>query len=326
MSYHLAPIANQQQIDANGDPLSGGKIHTYIAGTSTPATTYTDDTGATAQANPIILNSRGVPASPVWLQGGRSYKLVITDANDVQVAVFDDVSGINDIAGSVDQWVTYANAPTYISATSFSVEGDQTPTFQPARRLKTVNTAGTLYSTVKTATYAAGITTITVVNDSGPLDSGLSTVSYGLLSVSNNAVPYGPAFGAHQGVVQSAATGVNTKINLQTEEFDTAGSFDSTTSRFTPGVAGYYQINAAVTLTGSPVSFAAFLYKNGAELKRGTTFGVGGSGSTSSVSALVYLDADDYIELYIYHASAGALDTVASMPQTFMNGTFTRAA
>lgn len=191
MSYHLAPIANQQQSDANGNPLSGGKVNTYVAGTSTPATTYTDDTGGTAQANPIVLNSRGLPASPVWLQDGRSYKFVITDANDVVLQTIDDITGINDLTSGVDQWVTYQNEPTYINATSFSVEGDQTGTFQANRRIRSANTGGTVYSSISASTYdiVTGLTTVTVTNDSGSLDSGLASVSYGLLSNTNPSIP-----------------------------------------------------------------------------------------------------------------------------------------
>lgn len=194
MSFYLAPLANEQQVDANGSPVSGGRLYTYIAGTTTPATTYTDDTGGTAQANPIILNSLGVPASPVWLQGGRTYKFVFQDANGVQTRpTIDDVSGINDpaIASTTDQWVIYAAAPTYISATSFSVTGDQTLTFQATRRVRSVNTGGTVYSSISASAYDAGtgLTTVTVVNDSGTLDSGLSQVSYGLLSTTNPAIP-----------------------------------------------------------------------------------------------------------------------------------------
>jgi len=83
MPYYLCPIANDQQLDANGDTLSGGKIYTYLAGTTTPATTYTDNTGATPQANPIILNTLGLPANPVWVLGGQYYKLVINNSVDV---------------------------------------------------------------------------------------------------------------------------------------------------------------------------------------------------------------------------------------------------
>ena len=66
MAYFLSPIGNEPQVDANGNPVSGGKILTYLAGTTTAAATYTSITGATPQANPIILNSLGLPASPIW--------------------------------------------------------------------------------------------------------------------------------------------------------------------------------------------------------------------------------------------------------------------
>jgi len=56
----FSPIGNGQQWFTNaGVPLSGGKINTYAAGTTTPIATYTDNTGATPNANPIILDSTG---------------------------------------------------------------------------------------------------------------------------------------------------------------------------------------------------------------------------------------------------------------------------
>jgi hypothetical protein len=323
MSYHLAPIANQQQIDADGDPLSGGKIYTYIAGTSTPATTYTDDTGATPQANPIILNSRGVASNPVWVQGGRTYKIVITDANDVQLGMFDDVPGINDTTVTADQWVVYANAPTYLTASSFSVAGDQTPTFQPGRRLKTVNTAGIVYSSILTATYAAGVTTITVANDSGSLDSGLSAVSYGVISVANTALPLGPAFSAYQSVAHALVQSVVTKIQLQSEEYDTAGAYDASTFRFTPKVAGYYQITGSFSVATTATRMVLYLYKNGAvhkQLNRADSTGQIGGG------ALVHLNGTtDYVELYGIQ-DAATQDSSPGATVTYFQGALVRAA
>lgn len=163
-----------------------------MAGSTTPAATFTDSTGVTPQANPIILNARGCPANPIWLQSGQAYKLVITDANTVTLPpTLDNVTGINDpaLAAITDQWVLYIGAPTYISATSFSVAGDQTLTLQVNRRVKTTNTGGTTYSTIRTSTFAAGITTVVVANSSGTLDSGLSAVSYGIVSYTNGSLP-----------------------------------------------------------------------------------------------------------------------------------------
>lgn len=192
MPQFLAPIINEQQFDANGDPLSGGTISVYLAGTSTPATTYNDRDGMPAHANswPITLNTLGVNSQgSVWLVGGQAYKFVIKDANGVVLrGDLDYISGINDTTVTTDQWIFYQGDPTYVSATSFTVPGDQTQIFQPYRRLKSQNTGGLVYSTIATSAYSAPNTTVTVVNTSGVLDAGLSQVSYGLISVQDSSV------------------------------------------------------------------------------------------------------------------------------------------
>lgn len=190
MAYYLSPIGNAQIIDANGDPMVGGTISTFLAGTSTTATTYTDDTGGTSQGVVMTLNSLGYPENgPVWMLGGVPLKFIIKNASGVTQSTFDDISGIGDTATTQDEWTLYGAAPTYISATSFSVVGDQTNTFQVLRKLKSTNSGGTTFSTIATSAFAAGVTTVTVTNTSGTLDSGMSAVSYGLLSATNPSVP-----------------------------------------------------------------------------------------------------------------------------------------
>lgn len=190
MPYYLSPVGNDQQTDANGNPLVGGKIYTYLAGTSTPAATYTDSTSGTSQANPIILNSLGLPASPIWMLGGQALKFIFKDSADVLIRTVDNITGINDATLLItsSEWVLSGSLPTYISATSFSLVGDQTGLFQVARRMKSTNSGGTIYSTIAASVYAANATTVTVVNDSGVLDAGLSAVSYGLLAAINPSV------------------------------------------------------------------------------------------------------------------------------------------
>ena len=99
MSVNLSPLAGAgwQFFDDNGDPLAGGLLYTYTAGTTSPQTTYTDDTGGTPNANPIVLDSAGRVSGAVWLTSGVSYKFVLQDADAVQIGVWDDVFGINDI-------------------------------------------------------------------------------------------------------------------------------------------------------------------------------------------------------------------------------------
>ena len=85
----LTPTPKMQFESAAGVPLSGGKVYTYTAGTTTPQATFTDFTGVTSNTNPIILNSRGEAA--IWLGAG-SYKFKLTDANDVEIWTVDYIS------------------------------------------------------------------------------------------------------------------------------------------------------------------------------------------------------------------------------------------
>lgn len=85
----LTPQPKMQFTTAAGVPLSGGKVYTYAAGTTTPQATYTDYTGATPNSNPVILDSRG--EANIWL-GSALYKFRLTDANDVDIWTVDYIS------------------------------------------------------------------------------------------------------------------------------------------------------------------------------------------------------------------------------------------
>jgi len=185
--YSLPWGPKPQFVDTNGAPMSSGTLTFYAAGTTTPQNTYTDSTGSTANSNPMTLNSRGEPANEIWLTGGVSYKMVLKDSGGSTIWTVDNIAGVNDTTGSQDQWVA-GPTPTFVSATSFTLAGDQTATFHVGRRLKTTNSGGTIYSRISASVFGAS-TTVTVVNDSGSLDSGLSAVSYALLSAVNPSVP-----------------------------------------------------------------------------------------------------------------------------------------
>jgi len=92
MTTTLTPSPIMQFFDANGNPLVGGKLYTYAAGTTTPQATYTDYTGSTANTNPVIFNSRGEAA--VWC-GNSRYYMVLKDANDTLIWTADNVNGAN---------------------------------------------------------------------------------------------------------------------------------------------------------------------------------------------------------------------------------------
>lgn len=100
MSYYLSPIGNSNFVSSSGAPLSGGKVFTYQAGTTTLLATYTDNTGGTAQQNPITLNTLGLPPSPIWLLGAQAVKFVVKDALGNTVETVDSVSGVGDTRGA----------------------------------------------------------------------------------------------------------------------------------------------------------------------------------------------------------------------------------
>ena len=128
MAVYLAPIAGvaAQFFDNNGNPLSGGKLYTYQAGTTTLAATYTTNAGNTFHTNPIILDSAGrIPdGGEIWLDAVQTYKFILKTDAEVTIATWDNLDGINsqldskfyqEIQTATDgQYVFILNDITYI--------------------------------------------------------------------------------------------------------------------------------------------------------------------------------------------------------------------
>ncbi len=95
---HLPPPEKFCRFDSNGNPLSGGKLYTYSAGTTSNKITYVDNTALSANTNPVILDSSG--CANVWLGSG-SYKFVLTDATDVQLWSVDYVTAAAPTWGAI---------------------------------------------------------------------------------------------------------------------------------------------------------------------------------------------------------------------------------
>lgn len=255
MANYLNPWSGRQFVDANGAPYSGAKLFVYTGGSSTKTTVYKDSAGASQHANPIVLNTRGEPADtggasqPIWQAGGAAVKFVLAPSTDTDppvspISTWDNIAGINDASVTVDQWAS-GPTPTYVGATSFTLIGDQTSTFHVGRRVKTTNSGGTIYGTITVSAYTT-LTTITVVNDSGSLDVGLSAVSYGLLSATGPSVPGVSMSGSnwtHQGNITMSGKSVieanaSVAANATTSDIWSAGNY--------------------VTLTGAAVTFTNF--------------------------------------------------------------------
>ena len=109
MSINLSAFAGAgaQFLDANGAPLTGGLIYTYLSGTSTPATTYTSRDGTTNNTNPIVLDAAGRTPAEVWLDGGVLYKFLLKSSTYVQIGSYDEIPAINDTT-SISNLITVA--------------------------------------------------------------------------------------------------------------------------------------------------------------------------------------------------------------------------
>jgi len=95
MSVNLSPIGNGVSfLGTTGLPLSGGKIYTYQAGSSTPLATYTTVNGTIANANPIVLGTDGRTPSEIWLTYGYNYKFILQDSVGSTIATYDNLYGI----------------------------------------------------------------------------------------------------------------------------------------------------------------------------------------------------------------------------------------
>jgi len=118
-----------------------------------------------------------------------------------------------------------------------------------------------------------------------------------------------PAFHATKSSSTNISSGTDTKIDFDTELFDTDNKYDNSTNyRFTPTVAGKYlvygQVNASNS-NGEEYQFGAIiLYKNGSELARNAIDPSNNSNAKSNqiiqaISMIVDFNTTDYVEMYV---------------------------
>jgi hypothetical protein len=249
--------------------------------------------------------------------------------------------------------------PSYRTITEFTATAGQT-SFSPAsytvgyidvyRNGVKLGTADFTASNGTTVVLTAGCTDgdlvrfegflITAFNDAIPntagavgsslLASGSALANIGAAGVTqsyigNNVAGTGPAFSAYQSSAQTISTGVTTKLQFQTKEFDTANCFDNVTNyRFTPNVAGYYQVSGGLQLATSACVLTMYFHKNGSAYKQFlSTNSANVSGGYGSV--LVYLNGTtDYVELYAHLSTGQALN--AQSYYVYFQGAMVRAA
>lgn len=254
MAYYLSPVFQDAQLTTStGIPLVGGKLYTYLAGSTTPATVYQDDAGGSSHTNPIILNARGEPPAPVWINGGQSIKFALHDAADVPIRTIDDVTGVGDptgITNTASEWTTFSYAPTYVSASSFTVTGNQTADLNVGRRVKIPVSGNTSYGTITASAFGA-VTTVTIdTTNSVGLDSSidaLSSFEISILSGDNSSLPSPTAFTARTTLtVGTAAANLRTVTNITESVTSSTSSrplitYENTTSNATSAALLFYK-------------------------------------------------------------------------------------
>ena len=175
---------------------------------------------------------------------------------------------------------------------------------------------------------ASGTGTFTLASPNSNSDRTLNLPdnSGTVLTTGSTFAGTGPAFSAYASTNQTVSDGTATKILFDTEEFDTNSNFSS--SRFTPTIAGYYQVNATVNCSQTAiVDFVIWIYKNNTQYKRGFGFAGTASKFIAPVSTLVYLNGStDYVEVFIYSDGTGNATINASSQDVWFNGCLVRSA
>jgi len=117
-TYLLSPVAHQQFLDSNGKPLAGGKLWTYLAGTTTPVNTYANSTG-TLNRNPITVDSGGFTPQGLFLDSSKSYKYVLTNGLGSAQWTMDGISA----AGGGGTGANWDSPPALGDVTPNTVDG-----------------------------------------------------------------------------------------------------------------------------------------------------------------------------------------------------------
>jgi hypothetical protein len=169
----LSPLPKMQFFSTGGAPLSGGKLYSYAAGTTTPLATYTTQAGTIANTNPIILDSRG--EASVWLASA-AYKLKLTTADDVEIWTVDNISSAETFGTS--QFLSSVSGSDTITATVTS------PNF-------TAYAAGQMFSFVAAATNTTSTVTLNLSGPTGPALGAKSVTKQGTSPLSPGDIQAG---------------------------------------------------------------------------------------------------------------------------------------
>lgn len=285
-AYNLSSFAGAgaQFFDDNGDPLAGGKVYSYVAGTTTPKATYTTNVGNVANTNPIILDAAGRTTNEIWLEVGVQYKFIVKTSTDTLIGTYDNLPAINDpysinsllgsvtgtnaIAAAATPTLTaYAAGSTYsfiaantntgavtlsidgLTAKSVTKDGSTALTAGDikAGKLTWVEYDGTVFQLVNNIVIGGSVTSATITGSTitgGTIDS-LATP----LPVASGGTASSTAATAFDTLKQAATDTYTGVVELATSAEATAGT--DTTRVVTPAT-----LRSAVNTTGTAPIYA----------------------------------------------------------------------
>lgn len=234
----LAPQPKAQFFDTNGDPLVGGKVYTYAAGTTTPLQTYTSASGVTANTNPVILDSRG--ECDLWFSTASSYKVVLESATNVLQWTVDNIATYGTAASQNANNVAITGGTiSGVTITTSTITGDIS------------GNAGTVTNGVYlTATQTLTNKTITGLASASTVKDSLGTdytIGFRTVPQSANTTAAASDIGKHLYV--SATTTVPSGVFVAGDEFLVVSSSASTVT-LTQGAGTTLRLGGTAT-TGS---------------------------------------------------------------------------
>ncbi|MGZ3770056.1 MAG: hypothetical protein ACXVCP_00410 [Bdellovibrio sp.] len=138
----LSPFIKHRFFDSNGNPLAGGKLYSYVAGTTTPKATFTDYSELSSNTNPIILDANG--ECNLWIGTGY-YKFILKDANDVLQWTVDNVGQPGSSARSLPAGGSTGHALLKLSGSDYDTEWNYPTNFINKKSLSIYNWANVPY-------------------------------------------------------------------------------------------------------------------------------------------------------------------------------------
>lgn len=247
--------------DTNGDPVSGAKLKFYAAGTSTPRTVYSDSGLSTSLGATVTCDSAGVPANSDGTQvvvytGTTAYKLVITDADDVQLFIFDDVSGALDTSAFSAGGDGYATVPVSKTTTYSVVAGDA------AKLIQANPTGGQFTITLLSAVTAGAGFRIGIRHDGTANTVVIATSSSQTIQRSSVETATSMALTAQGHMVWLVSDGAGWIVDIETPPLHPTAGIIAIADRLTtapssPSNGARYLINGSPSGVWSTLGFAA---------------------------------------------------------------------